>query len=188
VDVNTLEQKQATTLGLNAIGVGRLELDRPAAIDPYRQNRDTGSFIVIDRFTNATVAAGMVISAAPEAVQQEQVEGTITMQAGKGAAVTRRINLGESLISGDEGNLVDLTSEPVQLEFDVTPAFLDTLARGNRVLLRLRDPGQLPQVAMLAYEHNLQFTFTRDNDRVNLMLFSDPAVTVPLPEQDDSGF
>ena len=65
VDVNTLEQKQVPTLGLNEIGVVRLELDRPISFDSYRQNRHTGSFILIDRFTNATVAAGMVISVAP---------------------------------------------------------------------------------------------------------------------------
>jgi len=184
VDVNTLEQKQATTLGLNSIGVGRLELDRPAAIDPYRQNRDTGSFIVIDRFTNATVAAGMVISAAPE---REQMAGDVIKPAGEGDAVRRRIDLGETLISGDDGNLVDLTAEREQLEFDVTPAFLDILAKGNRVLLLLRDPGQMAQVAMLAYEHNLQFTFTRVDDRINLILFSGPAVTAAPPVQDDSG-
>jgi len=184
VDVNTLEQKQATTLGLNSIGVGRLELDRPAAIDPYRQNRDTGSFIVIDRFTNATVAAGMVISAAPE---REQMAGDVMKPAGEGDAVIRRIDLGETLISGDDGNLVDLTAERGQLEFDVTPAFLDILAKGNRVLLLLRDPGQMAQVAMLAYEHNLQFTFTRVDDRINLILFSGPAVTAAPPVRDDSG-
>ena len=44
VDVNTLEQKQLPALGLNEIGVVRLELDRPVAFDPYRQNRETGSF------------------------------------------------------------------------------------------------------------------------------------------------
>jgi sulfate adenylyltransferase large subunit len=187
VDVNTLEQKQASTLGLNAIGVVRLELDRPAAIDPYRQNRDTGSFIVIDRFTNATVAAGMVIAAAPEAVQPEQSAGTISKQADEGTTVTRRINLGKSLISSDEGNLVDLTAESGQLEFDVTPAFLDTIAKGNRVLFCLNDPGQLPPVALLAFEHGLQFTFKRVGDRINLILFSGPAVSASLPEQGDTG-
>jgi sulfate adenylyltransferase large subunit len=186
VDVNTLEQKQATTLGLNAIGVARLELDRPAAIDPYRQNRDTGSFIVIDRFTNATVAAGMVISAAPEIVQEE-VAGDTSKPVGEGDSAVRLINLGVSLISGDDGNLVDLTAERGQLEFDVTPAFLDILAKGNRVLFRLRDPGQMPQVALLAYEHNLQFTFTRVDDRINLILFSGPAITAPLPVPEEFG-
>ena len=46
VDVNTLEQKQVPTLGLNGIGLAPLELDRPVAFDPYRVNRDTGSFIL----------------------------------------------------------------------------------------------------------------------------------------------
>jgi len=185
VDVNTLEHKQAATLGLNSIGVGRLELDRPAAIDPYPQNRDTGSFIVIDRFTNATVAAGMIIAAAPEATQQ--VKSGILKPVDEGDAVTRRINLGESLISSDEGNVIDLTAEQGQLEFDVTPAFLEILARGNRVLLRLRDPGQISQVALLTYEHNLQFTFTRVDDRINLILFSGSAATAISPVQEDSG-
>ena len=187
VDVNTLEQGQATTLGLNAIGVTRLELDRPAAIDPYQQNRYTGSFIVIDRFTNATVAAGMVIAAAPETVEQEQSVGAISKLAAEDAPVTRRINLGDSFISSDEGNLVDLTTVPGQLEFDVTPAFLHTIAKGNRVLLRLRDPGQMSQVALLAYEYNLQFTFTRAGDRINLILFSGPAITAPQANGDDAG-
>jgi sulfate adenylyltransferase subunit 1 len=172
VDVNTLEHKQAATLGLNAIGVTRLELDRPAAFDPYRQNRHTGSFILIDRFTNATVAAGMVIAAAPELSPQGEPAEAKAKSSAEGAAVAGRINLGSTFISGDEGNLVDLSEMQGQIEFDVTPAFLDLLAKGNRVLFRLHDPGQLPSVALLAYEHGLQFTFRRDGDRVNLILFS----------------
>jgi sulfate adenylyltransferase subunit 1 len=172
VDVNTLEHKQAATLGLNAFGVTRLELDRPAAFDPYRQNRHTGSFILIDRFTNATVAAGMVIAAAPELSPQGEPAEAKAKSSAEGAAVAGRINLGSTFISGDEGNLVDLSEMQGQIEFDVTPAFLDLLAKGNRVLFRLHDPGQLPSVALLAYEHGLQFTFRRDGDRVNLILFS----------------
>ena len=172
VDVNTLEHKQAATLGLNAIGVTRLELDRPAAFDPYRQNRHTGSFILIDRFTNATVAAGMVIAAAPELSPQEQLAEAKAKSSAEGDAVAGRINLGSTFISGDEGNLVDLSEMQGQIEFDVTPAFLDLLAKGNRVLFRLHGPDQLPSVALLAYEHGLQFTFRRDGDRVNLILFS----------------
>ena len=181
VDVNTLEQKQAVTLGLNGIGVGRLELDRPASFDSYRQNRGTGSFIVIDRFSNATVAAGMVIAAEPE-VQQDQPEPP-----GDGDDIVRRINLGEVFISGDEGNLVDLSAEVGSIEFDVTPAFLETLARGNRVLFLLRDPGQLSAVTLLAFEHGLQCTFSRAGSGINLILFSDPALMVPLEEGGDLG-
>jgi len=162
VDINSLEQKPATTLGLNEIGVGFLELDRPGAFDPYRQNRHTGSFIVIDRITNATVAAGMVIAAAPELQQQTQPA--------EDAPSVRRINLGDYFISGDEGNLVDLTAEQGRYELDVTPAFLDILSQGNRVLLRLRDPEQLPPVAQLAFTHDLAFQFVRGDDCVNIVL------------------
>jgi bifunctional enzyme CysN/CysC len=60
VDVNTLDQLAARTLKLNEIGYGHLSTLEPIAFDPYRENRDTGGFIVIDRITNATVGAGMI--------------------------------------------------------------------------------------------------------------------------------
>jgi bifunctional enzyme CysN/CysC len=60
VDVNRLEHLAAKTLHLNEIGVCNLTLDRAVAFDAYADNRDMGSFILIDRFTNATVGAGML--------------------------------------------------------------------------------------------------------------------------------
>jgi bifunctional enzyme CysN/CysC len=60
VNVNTLEHTAARTLELNEIGICNLSLDRPIAFDAYADNRDTGGFILIDRFTNATVAAGLL--------------------------------------------------------------------------------------------------------------------------------
>lgn len=60
VNVNTLEQVAAKTLELNEIGVCNINLDRPIPFDPYAENRDMGGFILIDRFTNATVAAGLL--------------------------------------------------------------------------------------------------------------------------------
>jgi bifunctional enzyme CysN/CysC len=60
VNVNTLEHTAAKTLELNAIGVCTLNVDRPIGFDSYSDNRDTGGFILIDRMTNATVAAGMI--------------------------------------------------------------------------------------------------------------------------------
>jgi len=60
IDVNTREHLAARTLALNEIGVCNLSFDRPVAFDPYDQNRHTGGFIVIDRFTNDTVGAGML--------------------------------------------------------------------------------------------------------------------------------
>ncbi|MDT3444901.1 MULTISPECIES: sulfate adenylyltransferase subunit CysN [unclassified Pseudofrankia] len=60
VNVNTLEHTAARTLELNEIGVANLNLDRPVPFDPYTANRHTGGFILIDRFTHATVAAGLL--------------------------------------------------------------------------------------------------------------------------------
>jgi bifunctional enzyme CysN/CysC len=60
VNVNTLEQLAAKTLELNAIGVANLSTDKPVVFEPYEQSRDLGGFILIDKLTNATVAAGMI--------------------------------------------------------------------------------------------------------------------------------
>jgi len=60
IDVNTLEHLAAKTLGLNAIGVVEFATDRPIVFEPYASSRELGGFILIDKFTNATVAAGMI--------------------------------------------------------------------------------------------------------------------------------
>jgi bifunctional enzyme CysN/CysC len=60
VDVNSLEHLAANTLELNEIGVCNLSLDRPIPFDSYVDNRDTGSFVVIDKRTQNTVGAGML--------------------------------------------------------------------------------------------------------------------------------
>ena len=60
VNVNTLEHLAAKKLELNEIGVCNVSLDRPIAFDSYKANRDTGGFIVIDRFSNNTVGAGLL--------------------------------------------------------------------------------------------------------------------------------
>ncbi|MGE8496214.1 MAG: sulfate adenylyltransferase subunit CysN [Pseudomonas sp.] len=62
IDVNTLEQGAASSLQLNEIGQVRIALDTPIALDGYAYNRTTGAFIVIDRLTNGTVGAGMIIA------------------------------------------------------------------------------------------------------------------------------
>ena len=60
VNVNTLEHTAAKKLDLNAIGICNISLDRPIAFDPYKENQDTGGFILIDRMSNNTVGAGMI--------------------------------------------------------------------------------------------------------------------------------
>jgi bifunctional enzyme CysN/CysC len=60
VNVNTLEHVAARQLELNEIAQCHISLDRPIAFDPYEENRTTGGFILIDRLSNETVAAGMI--------------------------------------------------------------------------------------------------------------------------------
>ena len=62
VDVNTLAEGPASSLSLNEIGKVRIALDAPIALDGYDSNRTTGAFIIIDRMTNGTVGAGMIIA------------------------------------------------------------------------------------------------------------------------------
>ncbi len=63
VDVNTLEHRDITRLGLNEVGYVQLSLTQPLACDPYRSNAATGAFILIDRLSNNTVGAGMIVEA-----------------------------------------------------------------------------------------------------------------------------
>lgn len=61
VNVNTLQEEPAERLGLNEIGRCLVELSQPVAFDPYKKNRATGAFIFIDRLSNNTVGAGMIL-------------------------------------------------------------------------------------------------------------------------------
>jgi bifunctional enzyme CysN/CysC len=60
VNVNTMEHLAAKTLELNAIGVANLSTDKQIVFEPYEVNRTLGGFILVDKITNATVAAGML--------------------------------------------------------------------------------------------------------------------------------
>ncbi len=60
VNVNTMEQLAAKTLELNAIGVAEIATDKPLVFEAYGDNRTLGGFVLIDKMSNATVAAGML--------------------------------------------------------------------------------------------------------------------------------
>ncbi|MDD1621795.1 MAG: sulfate adenylyltransferase subunit CysN [Methylococcaceae bacterium] len=66
IDVNTLEHHDADELKLNEIGSCTVAVNAPVVFDPYKRNKTTGSFIVIDRLTNVTVGAGMITGDASE--------------------------------------------------------------------------------------------------------------------------
>lgn len=60
IDINTLNHLATKELSLNEIGDCEISLDKPIPFEPYHQNRELGSFILIDRITNATVGAGFI--------------------------------------------------------------------------------------------------------------------------------
>jgi bifunctional enzyme CysN/CysC len=60
VNVNTMEHLAAKTLSLNAIGIANLSTDRPVVFESYEKSRSLGGFILIDKISHATVAAGML--------------------------------------------------------------------------------------------------------------------------------
>lgn len=60
IDINSLEHLAAKTLTLNSIGIAEITTDKPITFEPYETSRTLGGFILIDKITNATVAAGMI--------------------------------------------------------------------------------------------------------------------------------
>jgi bifunctional enzyme CysN/CysC len=87
VNVNTLEQVAARQLSLNEIGLCNISLSEPIAFDAYTSSRDLGGFILIDRFTNETVAAGMIHFALRRAqnIHWQAVDVTRAARAGQKA-------------------------------------------------------------------------------------------------------
>ena len=81
VNVNTLEHVAGKTLELNEVGIANISADKALAFDPYDENRHSGRFIIIDRFTNATVGAGMVNHSLRRATNIKWQEMDINKQA-----------------------------------------------------------------------------------------------------------
>ena len=81
VDVNTQAELPAGTLTLNDIGVAHVHTDRPIVFAPYTESRAFGGFILIDRETDATVAAGMITSALQRARDVHWQASDVTREA-----------------------------------------------------------------------------------------------------------
>jgi len=78
LDVDSLRRAPAAALGLNAIGRVEFETAQPVAFDPYAENRQTGAFILIDRSTLRTSAAGMVVESLDAARDVHRHAETVT--------------------------------------------------------------------------------------------------------------
>ena len=105
VDVNSMRKSddKAEELALNEIARVHVTLHRPIAFDPYDQNRDTGAFILVDRMTNATVGAGMIID-------------RVVSEKDDSKPVSRHIVKSDSLVSSEErANLLGHKSKTIWL-------------------------------------------------------------------------
>ena len=127
VDVNSLEHKPAAKLQLNEVGRVTLTLATPFVFDPYTINPATGGFIIIDRLTNTTVGAGMIVGRSVSA--DPTARGRVTQDE-------------KELRLGQRGAVVW-----------TTPALADAIERAlfeeARTILRL-DPADLPHPNSLA--------------------------------------
>ena len=76
VDVNTYKRIKVNTLALNDIASCKIILTKPVAADSYKDNKETGSFIVIDRVTNNTVGAGMIVDVSKRETDKQKEQNS----------------------------------------------------------------------------------------------------------------
>jgi bifunctional enzyme CysN/CysC len=100
VDVNTLEHRPQTQLAMNEVGHVVLGLNQPIAFDPYQVNSATGSFIVVDRLSNNTVGAGMILEHADRRTSgdlwgQQPVAGKLKQKVSSISLAEREARLGQ---------------------------------------------------------------------------------------------
>ena len=104
ININTQQHEPAHSLEMNAIGVADIETSRPLCFDPYQENRATGSFILVDPSTNATVAAGMISGPNSSAPMQPSREGNVAWRIEEGSLV---ISLPDPNTAIRSGNISD---------------------------------------------------------------------------------
>ncbi|MDF1579478.1 MAG: GTP-binding protein [Desulfuromonadales bacterium] len=156
LDSSTLEviERHAAELHGSESGTVIFALKKAIAADLYLENGPLGRFVIEDNFL---IGGG----------------GTVRdLTAAEGSQKAQVIRLDDHFATEPDGNMIDLTRSRGSIEFVVTGRFGDRLAAGERVLFKLRGPKQIEPVALLAYEHNFCFTFSREEDFIALVLFS----------------
>ena len=144
--LEVIERNADRVENLEVAGV-TFRLSRPAAADVFEANPRLGRFVLdIGGF----VAGGGIIR---------------DVRTGELTRGTRVIKLDSRLMTEPDGNFVDLSAESGPVEFDLSPGFLDRLAWGERVALRLRTSDQLEKLARLAFGHDLALSFHRDEGK-----------------------
>ena len=78
LDLETLETHSASTCATNDIAIGTIALGRSAAIDTFTEAPETGSFMLVDAITGASVAGGVITAAKPEAAEADETTFVLT--------------------------------------------------------------------------------------------------------------
>jgi bifunctional enzyme CysN/CysC len=149
VDIHTFEPTPGRPLGLNEIALAQLRFDRPFALGLYRDNRDLGGFILIDRITNETVAFGLVESATGSSDEEIEPEATGVDWPRIGADLRERL-----LPSLGSGALIGLGA----LAFGAPPA--------TALALGLADAAFRPLIRGLYQDFTLALAHRRAKDEV----------------------
>jgi sulfate adenylyltransferase large subunit len=169
-DMDTLADREADTLALNDIGRLTVTSHRALYIDAYRANRETGSFILVDSITNATVAAGMIAGADRnqdlDAALRDARAGEVAEGRSQVSARERHERFGVS------GGIVIVTGKGAQaLAFAIERALFDR--GGSAVVLAIADAGDGGAVATLSAARAL-----RDAGLLALVWAADAAPSV----------
>ena len=185
VNVNTFEQEAATRLNMNDIASVEFEAHVPLFFDPYGSNRTTGSFILIDAISNATVGAGMIQAGLSDRQGQEELELPSSNSARKPVSAQERyerqghipatflLDSQPALASRLERVLFDQGFEVLHLEIaEVSPdALVETIRAAQRigaVLIYSGEPINAVTKKRLTAEAKPQlFDLSRKNENSN---------------------
>src|SRR5208282_3618796 len=125
LDVNNFDKLAAKHLDLNEVGLCNIATAMPVAYDPYAENRDTGAFILIDRTTNETVAAGMIAHGLRRATNIHRQGLTVTREAHAELKLQRPAILWFTGLSGAGKSTIANIVESTLLARGVHTALLD---------------------------------------------------------------
>ncbi len=156
LDSSTLKvtERHAEALETTEAGTVVLALRHPVAAEAYEENPRLGRFVLV---VDGIVRGGGT-------VREARAEAR--------ASDGRIVRLDDRWIEGPDFSYIDLTRELGQFEIEVSPALLSRIETGERVLLRVRGPRQMPALTRLAFEQGFDYHFHRGADgRVELLLY-----------------
>ena len=164
IDVNTLEQSSTEQLELNSIALCNLHLNQTVAFDPYKKNRATGAFIIIDRLTNVTVGAGMIHekiedhSASDwEPVSEAERHARLNQEA---SIVLCQGEAGEALAQACERKLYNLGRTAVL----VTAQMADSPEKTELIAQALKKAGLIAIISSASDDRIADYSLSADSD------------------------